>query len=353
MNRRGGAALLCALALAGGLCRPAGAVSTSAASAILMEQSSGRVLWEQDAQEERLIASITKIMTAVVALEEGDLSTVYTVTAEDMAEGSSMYLKPGEQVGLEELLYGLMLASGNDAALAVAHCVAGDVERFVALMNAKAVELGMEHTHFANPNGLDAPDHRSTAADMARLAAYALGDQTFCRIVSTSTITLGERTLTNHNRLLRRYAGCIGVKTGYTRAAGRTLVSAARREGMTLVCVTLSDGDDWNDHTALLDWGFDTWRLATAATAGQTMAHVAVRGGTAAEVPLLLERDLACPLTGEETVTATVEVPLSVCAPIMPGQTIGLARLWVGGQPVAETALVAGAASARRGEQSQ
>ncbi len=348
MNRRGTAALLCALALAGGLCRPAEAVGTSAASAILVEQGSGWVLWEHNAHEERLIASITKIMTAVVALEEGDLSAVYTVTAEDMAEGSSMYLKPGEQVGLEELLYGLLLASGNDAALAVARCVAGDVERFVALMNEKAAALGMEHTHFANPNGLDAPDHRSTAADMARLAAYALENQTFCRIVSTSAITLGERTLTNHNKLLRRYEGCIGVKTGYTRAAGRTLVSAARRGDMTLVCVTLSDGDDWNDHTALLDWGFSTWHLITAAAAGQAMARVSVRGGTEREVPLLLERDLACPLTGEETMTVTVETPVSVCAPVVPGQAIGRARIWVDGQLAAETALVAGAASARR-----
>lgn len=348
MNRRGTAALLCTLALAGGLCRPAKAVGTAAASAILVEQGSGRVLWEHNAHEERLIASITKIMTAVVALEEGDLSAVYTVTAEDMAEGSSMYLRPGEQVGLEELLYGLLLASGNDAALAVARCVAGNVERFVALMNEKAEALGMEHTHFANPNGLDAPDHRSTAADMARLAAYALEDQTFCRIVSTSAITLGERTLTNHNKLLRRYEGCIGVKTGYTRAAGRTLVSAARRGDMTLVCVTLSDGDDWNDHTALLDWGFGTWQLVTAAAAGQAMARVSVRGGTEREVPLLLERDLACPLTGEETMTVTVETPVSVGAPVVPGQAIGRARIWVDGQPVAEAALVAGAASARR-----
>lgn len=348
MKRQKGAALLCALVLAGGLCRPAGAVSTSAASAILVEQGSGRVLYEQNAQEERLIASITKIMTAVVALEEGDLSAVYTVTAQDMAEGSSMYLKPGEQVGLEELLYGLMLSSGNDAALAVAHCVAGDVEGFVALMNEKAAALGMEQTHFANPNGLDAQDHRSTAADMARLTAYALEDATFRRIVSTSSITLGERTLTNHNKLLRRCEGCIGVKTGYTKAAGRTLVSAARRDGMTLICVTLSDGDDWNDHMALLDWGFGAYQLATAAPAGQEMARAAVQGGTVSEVPLLLERDLACPLTGEETMTVTVETPLCISAPVVPGQTVGRAQVWVDGQLVAESALVAGAASARR-----
>lgn len=350
MKRRGCCALLCALALAAALCRPAGAVSTSAVSAILIEQGSGRVLFAENAGEERLIASITKIMTALVALEEGNLSAVYTVTAEDLAEGSSMYLKPGEQVGLEELLYGLLLASGNDAALAVAHCVAGDVEGFVALMNEKAAALGLEHTHFANPSGLDDPEHYSTAADMARLTACALEDQTFRRIVSTSAITIGERTLTNHNKLLRRYVGCIGVKTGYTRAAGRTLVSAAQRDGMTLICVTLSDGDDWNDHTALLDWGFGAYQLAQAAPAGQVMACAAVEGGTVRTVPLLLERDLAYPLAGEETMTLTVEAPLRVSAPVVPGQTLGQARLWVDGQPVAEVALLAGAASARRGE---
>lgn len=348
MEKRGYRTLICALILSGLIPCQAFAVSTSAASAVLLERGSGRMLYEQNAGEQRLIASITKIMTALVALEEGDLSEVYTVTAQDMAEGSSMYLKPGDQLKLEELLYGLMLASGNDAALAVAHCVAGDVEDFVALMNEKAETLGMEHSHFANPNGLDAEGHYSTAADMAMLTAHALANQDFRRIVSTKSITMGERYLANHNKLLRLYEGCIGVKTGYTKAAGRTLVSAAQRDGMTLICVTLSDGNDWNDHMAMLDYGFENYRLETAALSGQVMASVAVQGGTMSRVPLILERDLAYPLTGEETVSLTVEAPLAVPAPIVPGQVIGRACICVDGEVGIAVDLVAAAASAER-----
>ena len=238
-------AWLCAALLLIQISPLAHAVGTSARSAILMDAETGRVLYEQNADEPMLIASITKIMTAVVALENGSLEQMYTVTADDMAEGSSMYLAPGERLCLEELLYGLMLSSGNDAALAVAHCVSGSVEDFVSAMNAKAKELGMTHTSFANPNGLDHESHYSSARDMAVLTAYALRSAAFVRIVSTKSITIGSRTLTNHNKLLDLYDGCIGVKTGYTRAAGRTLVSAARRDGQLLVTVTLSDGNDW------------------------------------------------------------------------------------------------------------
>ena len=238
------------------------AVGVSAQSAILIEQSSGRVLYENNADEERLIASITKIMTAVVALEHGELSARYQVTSADMVEGSSMYLQVGEELTLEELLYGLMLVSGNDAALAVAHCVSGEIEDFVALMNDTARALGMTHTSFANPNGLDADSHYSSARDMARLTAYALENEIFRRIVSTEYVTIGERYLKNHNKLLSLYEGCLGVKTGYTKAAGRTLVCAAQRDGMELICVTLKDGNDWNDHTALFDFGLlrTAWR---------------------------------------------------------------------------------------------
>ena len=166
-------ALLLTVCMAG----QAGAIHTSAASAVLIEQKSGRVLYEQSADDERLIASITKIMTALVALEHGQLQKTYTVTEADLAEGSSMYLKPGESLRLEELLYGLMLVSGNDAALAVAHCVSGELEDFVELMNETAGELGMTHSHFANPNGLDAQGHYSSARDMAVLTAHALNNQ--------------------------------------------------------------------------------------------------------------------------------------------------------------------------------
>lgn len=337
---------LCAALLTSVLTCQAGAIGTSAASAVLIEQESGRVLYAQNDSEERLIASITKIMTAVVALENGKPQMEYTVTAEDMAEGSSMYLKPGDRLCLEELLYGLMLVSGNDAALAVAHCVSGGTEEFVALMNDTAQKLGMSHSHFANPNGLDAEGHYSSAGDMAVLAAYALQNQDFKRIVSTASITIGERYLANHNKLLRLCEGCIGVKTGFTKAAGRTLVSAASREGMTLVCVTLSDPDDWNDHISLMDYGFSNYRLETVLPAGQVAASVAVQGGTVSTVPLAAAENLCYPLMGEERLTVAVHTPLSIDAPVIPGQVIGKVCAYLDGVAVAEVDLVAFAPSA-------
>ena len=251
---------LCGALLALGLlltllpCR-AEAVQLSATAAILMDADSGEVLYEKDAARRMRIASTTKIMTALVVLEHARLTDTITVTGDHMVEGSSMYLKPGEVVTVEELLYGLLLCSGNDAALALADCCGG-LEAFVAAMNDKAAALGMTDTSFANPNGLDDEKHYSTARDMAVLAAYAAQDPTFRRICSTRTATVGGRTMTNHNKLLSQVEGCIGMKTGYTKAAGRTLVSCAERQGRRLVAVTLCDGNDWADHKALYEMGF-------------------------------------------------------------------------------------------------
>lgn len=342
--------LLCVLLLTSIITCQANAVQTSAASAVLIEQESGRVLYGQNPEEERLIASITKIMTAVVALEHGDLHAPYTVTAEDMAEGSSMYLRPGDELCLEELLYGLMLASGNDAALAVAHCVSGETADFVELMNGTARRLGMTHSSFANPNGLDAEGHYSSAGDMAALAAYALENEDFRRIVSTASITIGQRYLHNHNKLLQLCEGCIGVKTGFTKAAGRTLVSAAERQGMTLVCVTLNDGDDWNDHMRLFDYGFSAYQKQTAVSAGQIVASVPVRNGTVKSIPLMADSDLSYPLAGDERLTVAARVPVSVAAPVVPGQAIGTVAAYLDGMEVASADLIAAAPSAMREE---
>ena len=231
------------------------ALEVSATAAVLMDADMGQVLYEKNGDRQMLIASTTKIMTALVVLEHAAPDDVITVTPDHMAEGSSMYLRAGETVRVEELLYGLLLCSGNDAALALTEC-AGGLTPFVALMNEKAAALGMAHTSFANPNGLDADGHYSTARDMAVLAAAAVENPTFRRICSSRSVTIGQRTMENHNRLLRQVEGCIGLKTGYTRAAGRTLVSCAERDGCRLVAVTLQDGNDWADHAALYDYGF-------------------------------------------------------------------------------------------------
>ena len=279
MARRILAALWAAVSLIVCLTAVTEAVEVSAAAAVLMDADSGRLLYDKNGEKRMLIASTTKLMTALVALEQGGLQQEITVTGGHMAEGSSMYLRPGEKLTLETLLYGLLLSSGNDAALAVTECMGGAVP-FVARMNEKAAELGMENTHFANPNGLDDEAHYSTAEDMAKLAAAAMDDPVLRRVASTRTARIGGRTLTNHNKLLSRVEGCVGLKTGYTKAAGRTLVSCAERDGVRLVAVTLQDGDDWNDHASLYEQGFRVLRPVKAVERGLHLAaERAIRGG--------------------------------------------------------------------------
>lgn len=246
---------------------PAQAPSVSAKSAILYDAPSGRVLWQKNASERSLIASTTKIMTAFLVVQLCPMEGIVTVPNSAVgAEGSSVYLKAGEKLSVRELLYGLMLASGNDAALALAHYTCGSVGGFVRLMNWEAAHLGLHDTRFANPNGLDDENNYSTAFDLARLTAAALQNERFAEIVATRQAEIsGGRFLTNHNKLLWQYDGCIGVKTGFTKAAGRILVSAAERNGRTLIAVTIGDGNDWADHAALLDYGFEEhpWKNAS------------------------------------------------------------------------------------------
>ncbi|MFO7263675.1 MAG: D-alanyl-D-alanine carboxypeptidase family protein [Bacillota bacterium] len=243
-----------------------GGPAVQAENAILMDVNSKRVLFEKNADEPKAIASITKIMTAILAIEYGRLDDLVVVSPKaSRMEGSSIYLRPGERVTLETLLYGLMLRSGNDAAVAIAEHVAGTEENFVYLMNVKAWELGMTHTHFANPHGLDEEGHYSTARDMALLSAYALKNPVFQEIVKTKQKRVAwpgeqwERSWLNKNKMLHFYDGADGVKTGYTRKSGRTLVSSATRGQQQLVVVTLNDPDDWRDHMRLLDYGFSQY----------------------------------------------------------------------------------------------
>ena len=229
----------------------------SARCAIVMDADTGEVLYESRADEKSLIASTTKIMTGYLACRLVNLDAEIEIPPEAVGvEGSSLYLKAGERLTGEGLLYGMMLHSGNDAAAALAIAGAGSVPDFVACMNREAEALGLTNTCFANPHGLDDENNYSTARDLAVLTAAALQDENFRRVVSTRTITVGDRVLTNHNKLLWTCEGCIGVKTGYTVAAGRLLVSAVEREGRTLICVTIHDPDDWKDHKALYDWAF-------------------------------------------------------------------------------------------------
>ncbi len=275
--------ILCTLLAAGASPYPVHAenisITTHARAAALIDVESGRILYSSRGDEPMLIASLTKIMTAIVAIENGDLDSKVKVGKNAFAkEGSSLYLKQGEEMKLEDMLYGLMLRSGNDAATAIAEHVGGSEQGFVYLMNAKAEELGLTHTHFANPHGLDAEGHYSSANDLAVLTAYALHNPVFKEIVKTQEKTADnpyekwDYKWANKNKMLRLYEGADGVKTGYTKKALRCLVSSATRNGQQLVAVTLNDGNDWNDHAALLNFGFNHYPLRTLIERGESIS---------------------------------------------------------------------------------
>ena len=308
------------------------APQTGAHSAIVTEAGTGAVLWEHNADEPMLIASTTKILTALLTIERCGMDEPVEVTwAHASVEGSSMYLKPGQPYTVEQLLYGLMLASGNDAALALACHVAGSPEAFAELMNARADELGMTASHFENPHGLDGRDHRATARDMARLTAAAMQNETFRRIVSCKTYSVGENTYRNHNKLLWNCPGCIGVKTGYTNAAGRSLISCCERDGMTLICVTLGDADDWNDHMALYDWAFSAYELADLSTLA-ALPRVPVVSGVLADVGVEAQQEQLVPVLRGERPAACVELPAFVFAGVRRGERAGCIWLQYGTQ---------------------
>lgn len=254
-----------------------------------------------------------------------DLSREITVDPRWVGvEGSSIYLREGEKLTLETLLYGMLLRSGNDAALAVAEICAGSEEAFAAEMNEKARALGMADSHFVNASGLNDEAHYSTAYDMALLARACLANEKLREMVSTKSIALEGRSFTNHNKLLWQYEGCIGLKTGYTEKAGRTLVSAAERDGMTLICVTLSDPNDWADHAALFDWGFSAYRPERAAERGETVGSLPVEGSLVPLCPVEAAGALTVPVGEGESLETRVRLDTPrLTAPVPQGQQVG------------------------------
>lgn len=332
--RRFACSVLAALFLSALIPMRARAVETSATAAILVDESGGQVLYEKNADQKMRIASTTKIMTALVAIREGNLSDVVTVSRHAAnVEGSSMYLRSGEQLTLETLLYGLLLCSGNDAATAVAEHIAGSEAAFAERMNEAARALGMANSSFANPHGLDAQGHYSTARDMAKLGAAAMELPVFRRIASTQTITIGNRTMKNHNKLLGMVEGCVGLKTGYTRAAGRTLVSCVEREGRRLIAVTLQDGNDWEDHRNLYEYGFaqpaapkeleEGWPRQ-AASAGSYLGETPVLGGMWPSMPLMAAGDAWCTVPEGAEISIRIDVSGGALrAPLRAGQKAG------------------------------
>ena len=317
--------------------------AVSAQKAIVLDAATGRVLYEKNADERSLIASTTKIMTALVVCRRCNVLDRVRIPAEAVGiEGSSMYLQEGEVLTVQELLYGLMLRSGNDAAAALAiHC-GGTMEGFAELMNDKARELGLKDTHFVNPHGLDAPDHYSTARDLAVLARYAMTDPIFARTVATKTVTVGQRVLTNHNKLLWQLPGCEGIKTGYTRAAGRLLVSSAVRQGRRLICVTINAPDDWNDHRQLLERCFADYEVRQIVTAGEVLGYRHVLGGDGTHVPLVAAEDFFCALAAEEEPEIVLSPQYFSYAPVEGGAPEGSAYVVLDGEIIGEISLVWG-----------
>lgn len=320
--------------------------NVSAVSAIVIEAQTGTVLWEQNSREKRAMASTTKIMTALLTIEAGDLDREFTVDPlAIMVEGTSMGLREGDRVSRRDLLYGILLPSGNDAANAAAVSVSGSVTAFVKLMNSRARELGLNDTHFATPSGLDAEGHYTTAYDLARLAAYALRDDIFREIVgcTSADVEFGnppyKRTLYNSNKMLKRYDGAIGVKTGFTDNARRCLVSAAERDGATLVAVTLNAPDDWNDHAKMLDYGFTQVRAYPLETSCAEKVAVA---GTGQSVGVYAHKETLA-LTPEQRtkLTRRVLLPGFVYGSVERGDRLGELLFLIDGEVVGRVPLFA------------
>ena len=312
----------------------------SAQKAIVIDGQTGRVLYEKDADNQSLIASTTKIMTALVVCEHCNVLDRMRIPKEAVGiEGSSMYLTEGEVLTVQELLYGMMLRSGNDAATALAIYCGGTVEGFAQLMNDKARQLGLKNTHFVNPHGLDAPEHYSTARDLAVLTAYAMQNPIFATTVGAKTVHCGQRVLTNHNKLLWRLEGANGVKTGYTKAAGRILVSGAQRDGRQLVAVTINAPDDWNDHTKLLEDAFARYSTRRLVSSGQVLGQLEIFGGEAASVTVAADGDFDYPVAEGEKLSLLLPNAF-LYAPVAEGQSAGQAHILLDGIPVGKVPIV-------------
>lgn len=342
------AAVLLGSLIAGG-CLPSRVAAASvpeppdnqAKGVTLIDVASGRIIYSKRGDEPMLIASLTKIMTAIVAIEHGRLDDQVTVSKRAAGkEGSSLYLKVGEKIQLRNLIYGLMLRSGNDAATAVAEHVGGSVEGFAFLMNQKAAEIGLSNSQYMNPHGLDEPGHYASANDLAKLTAYALHNPDFRAIVATKVKTAPnphdawDYKWVNKNKMLHMYEGADGVKTGYTKKALRCLVSSATRDGQQLVVVTLNDGDDWADHRKLLDYGFANYPLTNVASAGDPVLAIEAVGK--------LSTDFLYPLAEGERVqlTAKYESQDRRKAAYALGY-LGWMNYYLNGQPIGSVSVIA------------
>ncbi len=349
-----GKCIVCFAVLAVAAMLPAQTLATvaepkiSAKSAVVVNADDGRVVYAKNEHDRLAIASTTKIMTSLLTLEAAEAKNrVVTITPEMIrVEGSSMGLRAGDRLTLADLAAGMLLVSGNDAANSAALAVGGTMDRFVSMMNAKASELGMKDTHFVTPSGLDDSAHYSTAYDLGRLTCAALRNADFSAIVCKKSMQIRflspdvTHTYGNHNRLLGLYPSCVGVKTGFTKKSGRCLVSAAVKDGVEIIAVTLNDPDDWKDHESLLDYGF-TRLVSRPMDDSAYRVSIPIVGG--------VQRSLSVAGTAGENVVVgcddrigrTVELPQFVYAPVKKGQVLGRVRYTCAEKTVAQTELVA------------
>ncbi len=322
------------------------AVSTSAKAAVVINGDNGEIIYSSNADIRLPMASTTKIMTGLLLCEYGNFEKEITVTEEMIrVEGSSMGLLAGDKVTLHDLLYGLMLASGNDAANVIAFVLGGSTENFVQMMNQKATELGLKDTHFATPSGLDAEDHYTTAYELAKITQYAMQNEDFAKAVSCEKAVLNygnppyRRSLTNHNKLLKMFDGAVGVKTGFTKKSGRCLVSAAKRDGKFVIAVTLNDPNDWQDHQSLLEYGLNAIKQ-TNYSPKYSSYNIPVINGEKGEITVTIE-----PITinslETENITHTVYLPKFVYAPIKQNDVLGRVVYSQNGKVLAEKQILA------------
>lgn len=313
----------------------------SAKAYVLYEPFGKEFIYEKNADERLPMASTTKIMTALAVAQICDMNETVIIGPEAIGiEGSSAFLRDGDKYTVEELLYALLLQSANDAAVALACYAGGGIEEFSAIMNKKASELGLENTNFANPHGLDDEEHYTSARDLAVIGAELLKNTTLKKIVSTykKTFTYGERTRTyvNHNKLLLRYDGSIGMKTGYTKRSGRCLVGAATREGVTLICVTLDAPSDWADQSTLMDMGFDEFECVTLCAKGDHTRRIPVIDGENDFIDVSAKENLSIiKRKNESDIIQYLELPRYVIAPISDGDTVGRAVFRIGNREYA------------------
>ena len=330
-------------------------VITSAKAAVLIERSTGNILLAAQENLPLPMASTTKVMTALLAMEMGDPDAVVTVGRNAYGvPGTSIYLSQGERITLRDLLYGLLMASGNDAAVAIAEHIGGDVDTFCRMMTQRAAQLGCKHTVFVNPHGLPAQGHQTTAYDLALIARAAMEQPLFREIVSTRRASIPwegrsyHRILNNKNRLLTDYEGATGIKTGYTKAAGRCLVFGAERGGMEVIGVVLCCGDWFDEAARLMDLGFAKYELFTACTADETIRRLPVENGIQETVGILPQKTLCAPVPVGYLPALVLDLPDSLPAGLPVGETVGTAQLTLDGRMLCSVPLITGETVGRR-----